>query len=337
MNNNRIINTISLAVLLVVIAFSCSPTGPDTKHFDEAIRVAEDIVTENLMPWIERLAEAHLNDIPVDNEGFEPGNLFPSEHLTRDAAVGLVADAFASMGYKPDTVVLGEGARAAYNVVAEWQGTTRSNEVVLVASHLDAFYGGADDNGTAVAAMLETARAVRNHRFARTIRFVVFDLEEFGCIGSTRYIEAGYADDVYMAIVMDMIGYASHEPGSQDDVMGVRLPDRGDFLLVAGNNDSKKMVQEMTALGNGAGLAKLVGVITPGDGTYFLSSVFMRSDHGLLWYRGIPAVFLTDTANFRNPHYHKATDTPETIDPAFLANNTKVVAAAVALFAEVQP
>ena len=63
----------------------------------------------------------------------------------------------------------------------------------------------------------------------------------------------------------------------------------------------------------------------------------MRSDHGLLWMEGVPSVLLTDTANFRNPHYHKASDIPDTLDPAFVAANTRAAAAAVALFAEVQP
>jgi len=325
----------TLTPCIAILASCSSPTGPDTAGFDIAAQVADDVATGNLMPLIEQLAAVRATDTPVDCTGFEPDDLFPACHLTRDAAVTLVSDAFRSMGYAPDTVILGEGPRATYNVVAEWPGTSKASEVVLVASHLAAFYAGADDNGSAVAAMLETARAVRSHSFARTIRFISFDLEEFGSIGSTRYVEAGLADDVSAAIVMDMIGYASNKPGSQDDVLGVKLPDTGDFLTVIGNNDSAELVQEMVALGNTRNLTKLVGVIAPGDGTYFLSSVFMRSDHGLLWYKGIPAIFLTDTANFRNPHYHKPTDTPDTLDPAFLARNTRALAAAVAHFAEV--
>jgi Zn-dependent M28 family amino/carboxypeptidase len=39
-----------------------------------------------------------------------------------------------------------------------------------------------------------------------------------------------------------------------------------------------------------------------------------RSDHAAFWNAGIPALMLTSTANFRNPHYHQPTDTPETLD-----------------------
>jgi hypothetical protein len=38
------------------------------------------------------------------------------------------------------------------------------------------------------------------------------------------------------------------------------------------------------------------------------------SDHSSFWRCGYPALMVTDTANFRYPHYHKATDTPDKID-----------------------
>jgi Zn-dependent M28 family amino/carboxypeptidase len=241
------------------------------------------------------------------------------------------------MGYSPRTLVLGDGPQAAHNVVAEWPGSSRPSEVVLVGAHLDAFYAGADDNTSALAALLETARVVRLHRFSRTVRFVAFDLEEFGSVGSTRYVQAGYANDVRAALVLEMVGFASEEPGSQKPITGLTLPDVGNFLFVIGNDQSAEMAQRIVALGNARGLANLLGVVAPGDGAFFLSSAFMRSDHGLMWYKGIPALMFTDGGDFRNPNYHEPTDTPETLDPAFLAANTRAVVAAVALFAEVQP
>jgi Zn-dependent M28 family amino/carboxypeptidase len=41
---------------------------------------------------------------------------------------------------------------------------------------------------------------------------------------------------------------------------------------------------------------------------------FARSDHKPFWDAGVPAVQVTDTADFRNPHYHRASDTPDTLD-----------------------
>ncbi|MBP6871223.1 MAG: M20/M25/M40 family metallo-hydrolase [Bacteroidales bacterium] len=334
MKMNRLLNLTIVSFLALLMA--CGEKEGDRSGFEKAALVAQQVNGENLMNSVAELVDTHLNDTPIDNTECPPGDLFPTDHLTRDAAVGYISEEFRKMGYIPDTAVLGEGAYITYNVFAEWPGTSDAEEVILVGSHLDAFYGGADDNTTAVAAMLEAARIARNFSFSHTIRFIAFDLEELGSMGSTRYVEAGLADDVKTAIVMDLIGYRSFEPGSQKNVMGIRLPDVGDYLMVIGNKDSEIITRQITDMANCYSLSKALGVLAPGDGAYFLSQALMRSDHGLLWYKGIPAVFLTDGANFRNPNYHLASDLPETIDADFLTGNTKVLMAAIALLAEVQ-
>lgn len=54
-----------------------------------------------------------------------------------------------------------------------------------------------------------------------------------------------------------------------------------------------------------------------------------RSDHAAFWDQGYPAVMLTDTANFRNPHYHQPTDTIETLDFDFIEAVSETVVTAV--------
>ncbi len=56
---------------------------------------------------------------------------------------------------------------------------------------------------------------------------------------------------------------------------------------------------------------------------------FVRSDHKPFWERGLPAIMITDTANFRNPNYHLPTDTPETLDYDHLTDITAAVATTV--------
>jgi Zn-dependent M28 family amino/carboxypeptidase len=51
---------------------------------------------------------------------------------------------------------------------------------------------------------------------------------------------------------------------------------------------------------------------------YKLSPDIFRSDHANFWEASIPAVMWTDTSNFRNPNYHKASDTPDTLDYDFM-------------------
>ncbi len=51
-----------------------------------------------------------------------------------------------------------------------------------------------------------------------------------------------------------------------------------------------------------------------------------RSDHAQFWNVGVPAIAITDTAVLRNPHYHRPTDTPDTLDYTRLAAVTAATA-----------
>ena len=52
-----------------------------------------------------------------------------------------------------------------------------------------------------------------------------------------------------------------------------------------------------------------------------------KSDHAAFWHYGYPAVMLTDTANFRNPHYHRSTDTLDTLNLEFMEKVAQAVTA----------
>lgn len=60
-----------------------------------------------------------------------------------------------------------------------------------------------------------------------------------------------------------------------------------------------------------------------------LFPVLARSDHTPFWKAGIPAVMWTDTSEFRNHHYHQATDQPNTLDYEFLRAVTQILIASV--------
>jgi Zn-dependent M28 family amino/carboxypeptidase len=53
------------------------------------------------------------------------------------------------------------------------------------------------------------------------------------------------------------------------------------------------------------------------------------SDHSSYWQYGYPAVMITDTAFYRNPHYHTASDRPDTLDYRRMAQVVQQVYAAV--------
>ena len=60
------------------------------------------------------------------------------------------------------------------------------------------------------------------------------------------------------------------------------------------------------------------------------------SDHWSFWETGYPAVMITDTAPFRNPNYHKPTDTVETLDLKRLTAAVQATQAAIVQLANVE-
>src|ERR1700686_3889381 len=130
-------------------------------------------------------------------------------------------------------------------------------------------------------------------------------------------------------ISLEMLGYTDHRPGSQQlppHLKGL-YPDVGDFIGVVGNEASRGLVETMTA-----GLRSIDGLpvqslAVPGDG--MLVPATRLSDHASFWDRGLPALMVTDTSFFRNPHYNQPSDAPATLDYPFLAMVTAGVCAAV--------
>lgn len=322
------------AACLVIALGACSFDAPELDDVSAASSLAESVRAENLMPWVEELASGHLADATLSCEDYPSMEMYPSCALTSAAARELVRRTLEELGFTVRLLAQGAEPDAPVNVEAEWLGTKRRDEAVVIAAHFDAFYAGADDNSSGVAALLELARVAAKHRFERTLRFVGFDLEERGSLGSTRYLERGHAHDVKAAIVLECIGFTER---AQSAPFGLELGEVGNSLLIAANADSRSLTELLFAINNAFGLITLRAVIAGDDGAFPLSGALLRSDNGAFWLKGSPAVMLTDSANYRNPHYHEASDTPETLDPELLAGTTRLVAAALAVLAGVEP
>lgn len=325
-----------LALACLVVA--CAAPSPDDAVSSRALEVAGTVDADRLLRQVADLIAAHAGDTPFDCTQLALDEIDqerrPVCHLTRDNARRLVHERFTELGYAVTTHDVDEGGFFTSNVIAEKKGATRPAEVVLVGAHFDAFHGGADDNSSGVAAMLEIARALSTRTTERTVRFVGFDLEEFGLVGSTRYVESGGANGLVASIIFDCVGFSS---SSQQGILGFPMPDVGDFLGVIANGTSEPLARELTWLASLQSGLKTEVALAPGSGAWPMTGDLMRSDHAPFWLAGAPALFLTDTANFRNPHYHTADDHLDTLDPAFLGRVTKLAAAATAYWARVKP
>ncbi len=216
------------------------------------------------------------------------------------------------------------------NLIATKRGHITPDEIVLVGAHYDTVTGtpGADDNASGVAGLLELARLVNNLDFKRTVRFVAFSLEE-PPIFRTRYMGSRvYADrasregeNITAMICLECIGYYNDKEGSQEfplPLMNLFYSKRANFIAVVGNLSSWRLVRRVKkSLKEGCQVPveTLVGPsLVPGVDF---------SDHASFWEEGYPAVMVTDSAFYRNPHYHLPGDTIKTLNFDSLAEVVK--------------
>jgi Zn-dependent M28 family amino/carboxypeptidase len=222
-----------------------------------------------------------------------------------------------------------------HNVVATLDGDEPARPWVVVAAHFDStpHTPGADDNASGVAAMLEVARLLRGERLGATIQFVGLNLEEVqNLLGQFRVGSRAYArwlrargQAVAGALVLEMLGYTSPR---QAALLGLRLlkqvPREGNFLAAVGDWHSRALLAAFERAA--APHLPVFGMAVPFRG--WVAPDTRRSDNARFWDEGYPALMVTDTADLRNPHYHTAGDTPESLDYDFLARATAAVAAA---------
>ena len=218
------------------------------------------------------------------------------------------------------------------NVVALPKSLT---SVTVLGAHYDSVPGspGADDNASAVAALLACASSLAGT--AHRVIFVAFNREEDGFMGSREFVEEflhARSIGVQCAHILEMIGYASDAPGSQHlpTALPIQLPDTGNFLGLLSNNQSAEAMRQILQLTRAYAPALPVTGLTVVPGAERVFPVLARSDHVPFWLRQIPAIMWTDTAEFRNPNYHEPSDTPDTLNYAFLKQVTQLLTATLA-------
>ncbi len=228
----------------------------------------------------------------------------------------------------------------AVNLVAEIKGAGRADEVIVLGAHYDTVSEtpGADDNASVVAGLLESARLLAGQIFARTVRFVAFANEEpphfhTETMGSQihAYNCRRRNENIIGMICLEMIGYFDPARGAQrypeqlPRALKSMLPSRGTFIAMVSNPKSARFLFAVRKGFKRSVKFPLAALPLPER----IMEIHL-SDHSSFWYQGYPALMVTDTSFFRNPHYHKATDTPDTLDYDRLARVTRGVAGAVA-------
>jgi len=254
----------------------------------------------------------------------------------------LCASRFESLGFTVERHAYPSGV----NVIGTREGTVLPEQRIMVSAHYDstADCAGADDNGTGVAGVLEAARVLSATPHDRTLMVACWDEEERGPVGSTAFVErevmAGTAAQYLASFVFEMIGYKSDAPDSQqvdpaltaiyrEQTQQIEANDnRGDFILLVHDDLAAGFV---FALETAAASVSLPTIALPVGSDVKSSTAFnglRRSDHAPFWDADVPAIQITDTANYRNPHYH-CSGGPDVIEDLDMDFATRVVRATV--------
>ena len=270
----------------------------------------------------------HLHDLTVT---IGERSVSRPENLKKTA--DYISSFYEELGFVVDTQAYSYSQLPVGNVIAEISFGKNLKSRYLLGAHYDSVSGtvGADDNASATAVQLEVARLLaqqpQNDTLDLAIRFVSFALEEppvYGTrhMGSRVYARTARAqkEKIDGMICLEMVGYACHEPGCQNypfPLMFMDYPKTGNFIGIVSNFKSRGFAKDLVAQFQKNEDLPVVKLTVPFNG-YIMPAVRL-SDHASFWDQGFKAVMITDTAFFRNPHYHRSSDTMEKLDYRFMA------------------
>lgn len=297
-----------IAVLLAIILYPLVRTRYQTSE-------THDVAVADLSGNARNLYE-HVETLSVR---IGPRSWKDFEALTKTK--DYINEKLRDWGYSPVEHKFTYKGREYVNIEAAIAGGTAAGEIIVIGAHYDTVEGtpGADDNGSAVAVLLEMCRLMKGCTPARTIKFVFFSLEERPAfatrsMGSEVYArrEKESGADIRGMICLEMVGYYSDRPGGQTipvPLMGKGISTTPDFIGVIGNSDSRELVAQVRKSIESASRVPVESLVASGmiPGVDF-------SDHRSFWRMGYEAVMVTDTAFYRNPNYHTSRDTIETLD-----------------------
>ncbi|GAB2957708.1 M28 family peptidase [Hymenobacter coalescens] len=196
-------------------------------------------------------------------------------------------------------------------------------ERVVVGAHYDVCgeQPGADDNASAVAGLLETARLLQalQPTLKRCVELVAYPNEEPPYFASEYMGSAIHAKALHQAgvpvhamICYEMIGYFRDEPGSQrfpNEELAKHYPSTGNFITVVGCTGQEAFAERVQRLMQTAADVDVQRINLPAK-----AGLAGLSDQRNYWHYGHRAVMLNDTSFLRNPHYHLPSDTIDTLD-----------------------
>jgi Zn-dependent M28 family amino/carboxypeptidase len=258
----------------------------------------------------------------------------PRHYLAREnqqKAVGYIIARFREAGGEIELQEFTAPSGNYQNVIARFG--PKEGPRYVVGAHFDACgpQPGADDNASGVAGLLELAGLLgKESSLPAPVELVAYNLEEPPHFSGPHMGSAVHARrlreqkvDVALMLSLEMIGCFKDERGSQSypmPLMRLLYPSRANFIGLVGRWDQRRVISGFKRACVGAADIPVVSLAAPS----FVPAIDF-SDHRNYWDQGYPALMVTDTSFFRNPNYHQATDTADTLDYRRMAEVVRLV------------
>lgn len=230
------------------------------------------------------------------------------------------------------------------NVIGVRPGVTSPKQRVVIGAHYDHIPGceGADDNASGVAGVLEVARLLGPTPTDRTVVVACWDREENGLLGSRAWVSGPMRESEAPLVYFnfDAIAFFDSRPHSQriPTGFGLLFPGqvaklaerefRADFIAVVSDQSAGPWAAAFQTHALTLGLPVALLAIPTIVKDWHLAVDLQRSDHASFWNAGVPALMITDTANFRSDVYH-CEGGPDALDTLDVDSAADVVAATV--------
>lgn len=250
-------------------------------------------------------------------DGTYDDNWVPFVFVTRNAA----NDLRASIAAGPTTVNLtsnveltrAEDGGVGYNVLGSIRGSDRSDEFIIFTGHHDAWFQGAADDATAVAAMLAIGKAVRDTGFRprRTLLFLASTNEEYG-----------YTDAYYEWLVGCWYAVTEQRPDwGRKAILSL------DFeLLGTGDPGERLLIRTHSELLAHAVEKQLSDPSRTPFGAISQNVVWANADHFTLTAAGIPGIYFnTVGTQYLTRNYHTNYDVVSNVNFDYLRQNIEVI------------
>ncbi|MCC2548020.1 M28 family peptidase [Hymenobacter sp. BT175] len=278
---------------------------------------------------------ARLHDDVAFLTGLQPARNY--RNLTSlNQAADYVRREFEKLGLKVEEQTYQADGRTYRNIITSLGPPDA--ERIVVGAHYDVCgdQPGADDNASAVAGLLETARLLhaQQPRLKHRLDLVAYPLEEPPYFATDQMGSAVHAKSLHDAgvkvramICYEMIGYFRDEPGSQNfpnPLLAALYPDTGNFITVVGKMGQESIVSRIKDLMKANSAIDVQSINLPES-----MGLAGLSDHRNYWRYGYEAVMINDTSFLRNPNYHQSTDTIDTLDFKRMAEVVNGVYAAI--------